>query len=229
MKQRVLVFDIESTDLEASFGYCICIGYKWLGENKTHVISIYDFPKVTDPAKEPDSHLMKAFHKLVTEEADILVSFYGKEFDIKFLNTRMLLAGLPPLPPLGPKHVDVYYTSKMNLKLHSNRLQAVSETLGCPMSKTPVRADVWRKAQRGHTPSVKYVIKHCKLDILILEWVYLKLLGFMRTHPLVGSIEACKNCTGTRFQFRGYHYNNKGVTSRRRQCKGCGLWSTVPL
>ena len=225
--QRVLIFDIEATDLEASFGFTLCIGYKWLGESKTHVVSLTDFPKVTDPAKEPDIHLMKFFHKLITDEADIIVSYYGKGFDWKFLNTRMLLAGLPPMPPLGMHHIDMYYTAKFNLKLHSNRLQAVSETLGCPVSKTPVRADVWRKAQRGHKESVAYVIEHCKRDIEVLEWVYLKLRGFIRQHPLMGAVEACKNCASVKFQFRGYTTNSKGVVSRRRQCNGCGFWSTV--
>ena len=224
---RVLIWDIEATDLEASFGHCLCIGYKWLGQKKTHVMSLYDFPKVTDPAKEPDIHLMRAFHKLLVEQADVLVSFYGKEFDRKFINTRMILAGLPPLPPLSSEHVDLYYTCRGNLKMHSNRLQAVSETLGCPTSKTPVRADIWRRAQRGHTPAVKYVIDHCKRDVDILEWTYLKLRGFIRQHPRVGPADTCRNCGGTRFQFRGYTVNGKGEKLRRRQCQQCGRWDTI--
>lgn len=227
MKQRILVYDIEATDLEASFGHCLCIGYKWLGERRTHVMALDDYPVVKDLAKEPDIHLVSAFHKLITEEADIVITFYGKEFDQKFLNTRMTLAGLPPMPPLGNSHIDLYYTCRHNLRMHSNRLQAVSETLGCPVSKTPVRADIWRRAQRGHQPSVQYVVDHCKRDIEILEWTYLKLRGFIRQHPWVDDTKNCQNCGHHDFMWRKNRLNAKGQLCKQRQCRHCGRYDTV--
>jgi len=222
---RVMLFDIESSDLEASFGHTLCFGYKYLGDKQTRVLSLRDFP---EPPKEeePDAHLLVRVNDLLTNRADIIVTYYGKEFDRKFLNTRMLMCGLSPLPPLSHEHVDLYYTARGNLKLHSNRLQAVSESLGCPYSKTPVRADTWRRAQRGDPKSMRYVIDHCRLDVDILEWCYLKLRAFVRQHPRVGLGGSCRACGGTAFQRRGFTITKAGGRAQRLQCQKCGMWDT---
>jgi len=51
---RILLFDIEATDLEASFGHVLAFGYKRFGEPHAHVLSIHDFPR-PKPSEEPDA------------------------------------------------------------------------------------------------------------------------------------------------------------------------------
>lgn len=223
-RPRVMFFDIESTDLEASFGHVLAFGYKYADAKRPRVLSLSDFP-APKPGEEPDTNLLREVHRLLTEEADIIVSWYGKGFDRKFLNTRMLMTGLSPLPPLSSEHVDLYFAARGNLAMHSNRLQAVSESLGCPMSKTPVRADTWRRAQRGDKKAVAYVIDHCKLDVLILEWVYYKLRAFVRQHPPRSEHrDDCRVCGGSSFLSNGFRFRY-GQKDRRLQCQGCGAWS----
>ena len=226
-KARILFWDIEATDLEASFGYTLCVGYKYLGQKTTHVISLADFPRVADPKKEPDIHLMRAIHRILAQEADIIVGWYSKPYDRPFVNTRMMLAGLDPLPPLNAEHIDLYWTARSNLKLHSNRLQAVSETLGCPYSKTPVRADIWRRAQRGDAAALAYVHHHCKLDVQILEWTYMQLRPFVRQHPPVtNNKEACRVCGEMTWESNGKRFT-AGNFVRRLRCRTCGAWAFV--
>jgi len=223
----MLFFDIESTDLKASFGHVLCFGYQYHGE-PAQVISLDDFRRPRR-GQEPDVHLVKRIHEILTNEADILVSFYGKEFDRKFLNTRMLLAGLSPLPPLNAEHIDLYYTARGNLALHSNRLQSVSESLGCPMSKTAVRADTWRQAMRGDKAAMAYVIEHCRLDVEILSWCYEKLRAFIRQHPPVSAIrDACRICGSQAWENRGRRFV-RGSTQTRLRCRQCGTWAYQAL
>ena len=224
---RVLLFDIEATDLEASFGHVLCVGYKYLDAKRTKVVSLEDVPK-PKPGEEPDAPLMREIHRVLTEEADIIVTYYGKGYDRKFLNTRMLLADLPPLPPLNSEHVDLYFTARGNLKLHSNRLQAVAETLGCPVEKTPVKAQTWRLAMRGDRKALAYVVEHCRRDVEILEWCYKKLRPFVRQHPPTGAFGACRVCGADRWQRRGRAISTTAVAKMRIQCQGCGAWSTRP-
>lgn len=221
---RILFFDIEATSLEASFGHVLCFGYKYAGDKKTRVISVDDFPTPA-AGQEPDANLLPAVHDLLTNKADIIVSYFGKEYDRKFLNTRMLMVGLKPLPPLRSEHVDLYFTARSNLKLHSGRLQGLSESLGCPLSKTPVRADTWRRAMRGDAKAMAYVIDHCKLDVDILEWCYMKLRPFIRQHPPRNADRAaCRVCGGDSWESKGLRYRY-GQTDRRLQCRGCGAWT----
>jgi hypothetical protein len=188
------------------------------------VISLADYP-TRGTRREPDERLVTRMHDVLTNEADILVTYYGKEYDRKFLNTRMLMAGLPPLPPLSSEHVDLYFTSRGTLKLHSNRLQAVSEALGCPMSKTPVRADVWRYAQRGDPKAMAYVIDHCRLDVDILEWCYMKLRAYVRQHPPITANRGdCRVCGTNRWKSQGRR-TRMGRVDRRLRCGGCGAWT----
>jgi uncharacterized protein YprB with RNaseH-like and TPR domain len=222
-RARILVFDIEATALNASFGHLLCVGYKYFGQAKVRVPTIRDFPAKRGEKK--DAGLCREIHRLVTDEADILVSWYGKEYDRKFLNTRMLKAGLPPMPPLSGEHIDLFYTSRGSFKFHSNRLQGVSETLGCPYSKTPVRADVWESAMDGDAKALAYVVKHCRLDVLILEWVYDKLRAYVRQHPaVVAKPVACHVCGGEKWKSNGLRYR-QGSMQRRYQCQGCGAWT----
>jgi uncharacterized protein YprB with RNaseH-like and TPR domain len=220
-------YDIEASSLEASFGHALCMGYRYNDPKYAKVITIYDCPP--KKGEEPDAGLMRRLHNLITNEADILVSWYGKEYDRKFLNSRMLMAGLPPMPPLNAEHIDLYYTYRGNLKLHSGRLQGVSESLGCPISKTAVRADVWRRAQRGDRAAMAYIVDHCKRDVDILHWLYGKLRPFVRQHPPVSTTGgACRVCGSLQSISQGYrltHGLHGAIIKPRRQCKGCGAWS----
>jgi uncharacterized protein YprB with RNaseH-like and TPR domain len=222
-KARILHFDIEATSLEASFGTCLCMGYRYNDQKTTRIATAEQFP--AKKGEEPDAGLMRHLHDLITNEADILVSWYGKEYDRKFLNARMLMAGLPPMPPLSSEHIDLFFTYRANLKLHSGRLQGVSEALGCPISKTPVRADVWRAAQRGDAKALAYVVDHCKRDVDILHWLYGKLRPYVRQHPPVTPHkDACRVCGIVDWKSNGLRFR-MGALQRRLQCKGCGTWT----
>lgn len=220
---KVIVYDIESTNLHADFGYCLAFGYKELG-GETKVLSVLDYPDAFGEDPTNDQELMRDAHR-VLDGADAVVTFYGKEFDQKFLNSRMILADLSPLPPLGPAHVDLYYTAKHNLALHSNRLASVADFLGCPMKKTPLSGPTWVKASAGHKKSIKYVKEHCTRDVDILAWVYEKLKPFVRTHPtLFGGVDKCHICGSGRLQRRGITVTLKRP-KQRVQCQNCGTWS----
>ena len=56
-------------------------------------------------------------------KADIIVTFNGKRFDFKLLNTRALFWGLPPIKPV--KHIDLFEQSKRLFKFPSNSMQNI--------------------------------------------------------------------------------------------------------
>ena len=227
---RILLFDIESTHLKANFGYCICFGYKLLGARETTVLSVTDYKARHQRHPTDDALLMKDVHRILTNDADIIVSFYGKEFDLKFLNTRMIMAGLPPLPPLNAEHIDMYYIARYNLALHSNRLAVVAQVLGCPMEKTALSGPIWMKAMAGDRPSISYIKDHCARDVEVLEYVYQKLKPYIRTHPRVQqTLASCRVCGGQRLQRRGMAIRIGKAQRARIQCQDCGTWSTRDL
>lgn len=231
---RILVFDIESTNLKANFGSILCVGYKFVGQRSTHVPSILDYhdicnhcDRIEDP--ENDRELLKEFSR-VYNSADIVVSWYGKGFDVPFIQTRLLFHKLPPLSPVP--HVDgCRDIAQKYLKLHSNRLGAVQEFLDLPNAKTPLASKEWNLARAGKKRGLKYVIEHCKQDVLVLEEAYLKLRNLMPRHPNVGLLhqdrEACPFCGGSSTHARGT-YVSGSREYQRYQCQRCGGWFKKP-
>lgn len=223
---KILMFDIESTNLDADFGYTVCIAYKELGKpSKVLTIADYELHE-----REPwnDSELLKEFYNII-KDADYVVSYYGKGFDWGFLNARMLANGLVPLPATlsDTNHIDLYFKVRSALKISSRSMANVAELAQLENRKMYVPRNLWIKAQTGHIPSIRALSRRCKSDTEVLESAYLKLRGLIRLHPNVGSddLSACRFCGSTHLQRRGYQ-----MTPRKRrqrvQCTECGAWDT---
>ena len=61
-------------------------------------------------------------------KADHMVTFNGKRFDVKLLDTRAIQWGLPPIKPI--KHTDLFEQAKKVFKFPSNSMQNISMYLG---------------------------------------------------------------------------------------------------
>lgn len=217
---KVLLFDLECTHLKADFGTVLCVGWKWLHEKKVHVPSIMDY-KGWKRDTTNDSRLLRDFAKLM-EEADILITYNGKRFDVPYLYAKFLEHGIP-IPP-NTAHIDLYWTAKNNLALSRKSLAVVSKHLKLNNEKTPVTGNAWKRATTGHAQSIKYVIDHCRADVLLLEEAYIKLRPLIRQHPLMRGSTPCPSCGAEALQKRGIFVTTK-KRAQRYQCQRCGSWT----
>lgn len=225
-KTKILFVDIEATNLDANFGYVLCIGYKWAHEKDAKVISITDFKRHKTDCTD-DRELLKEFSKIY-EQADIVVWHYGERFDLPYLQTRLLMNKLPILPVTSS--VDTWRIAKYKMKLNSNRLETLLKALECKYQKSPVDGKMWIRATAGDKKAIKYVVEHCYFDIMVLEEAYNKIKGLMSNHPLVGSEKQeksystkddCPNCGESKFIVYG---STLTATKRyqRLKCLNCG-------
>jgi uncharacterized protein YprB with RNaseH-like and TPR domain len=217
---KILFFDIETTNLKGDFGTCLAVGYKWWGKPRVYVPSIMDYPKWEKDVTN-DSRLVRDFLATYTE-ADVVVSYFGKGFDCKFLNARLgeyRLGFLPNTP-----HVDLYFTVKANLALSRKSLQNVGYHLGLNTEKTPVEGKIWKQAQVGNRKAIKYVVDHCRADVLILEEAYSVLRPLVRQHPRVRGMEPCRVCGSLDLQYRGRATTIHAGPRVRVFCKNCSAW-----
>lgn len=224
-KPNIMIFDIESSGLKGDFANAFCLGYMTHGDAHAKTVSTLDVVRPcrachrVDTAQ--DDKLMKLVHRALSS-ADMWVTWYGKGFDWKFLNTRILEAGLPPLPDVP--HVDLFYTAKHKLALTSNRLANVQEFLKLKTAKTQLTKRIWRRAQAGHVPDIKYIIDHCEKDVKVLDEAYQVLKPLIRQHPKFSS-EGCAACQGEMTPGRRVMSLLKRPQARH-QCKECGRWET---
>lgn len=223
---RILVYDIEATDLSAGFGEMICFGYAWLGEKEVHVRTMYDYEGWDDlPVENRDKYLVSDLDDLFME-ADVICGHYSTKYDLPFIQTRRLIHKLKPLP--APIHIDTWKLSKTYLKFNNNRLKTIAEGLRAPERKSKVDLLVWRRAKAHDLDAMKKIVKYNLQDVRTQVGVTEALLPFTKIMPnwnvFTGAIvPQCQSCGSTDLQSRGFAYT-KLNKFQRYQCKMCGKW-----
>ena len=80
--------------------------------------------------------MIKEIHKLV-DEADAIITYNGKRFDMPILNKEFLLLGFDLPSPY--KDIDLLNTARQNFKFASNKLDYISQELGIGMKQKTFR------------------------------------------------------------------------------------------
>lgn len=236
MALKILFWDIEATNLNADFGYVLCVSMKEPGR-PTKTYSITDYTLFKEDCTNDRHVVLDAARELST--ADIWVTWYGKRFDVPYIQTRLLGHGYSPMP--FTTHIDGWETARKGLRLHSNRLASVLSFLELA-DKTPLNGKIWTRAAAGYHDAIEYVITHCERDVEALEEAYEKLKPYVRYHPNMavandlplpdgaGTLHTyiCPRCdTQGQMQKRGVQINRAGA-AQRYLCKACGGWSAGP-
>jgi uncharacterized protein YprB with RNaseH-like and TPR domain len=171
---RVALFDLEMSNLNADYGMILCAVIKEYNQEPV-VIRCDDMPSF---AKCPwsDTQLARRIRDEL-EKFDIIVSWNGVRFDIPFLNARLMQARAVPMKRV--KHIDLLYQARFKFKLSSNSLANVQEFLRLKHQKTAIQGNNWTKAMRGNRAAMDYIVKHCILDVRVLEETYDKMKGLV--------------------------------------------------
>lgn len=224
----ILSTDIEASNLTADFGIVLCCGFKEVGKGKAEVPCILDY-RGGDLLDKEKRLLAAMSERMLT--ADVWLTHYGRGYDVPFINSRLLYHRLPTLPPNFP-HIDTWKVSRYQLKLRNNRLNTISEFLKTQDEKNKIKPEQWLFALGGDPKSMKYIVEHCRRDVVVLEEVYTRLRPLIADHPgfrltLGGGVlprGTCNTCGSTRQQARGFHLT-RTRKYQRFQCLNCGSWS----
>lgn len=239
---RIVTIDIETSPLESyTWGLfdqnvglnqiktewaILSFAAKWLGDENV----IYE-DTFHQRNKLDDRKLLKRLWKIL-DEADIVIAQNGKKFDIRKINARFLLAGLPPYSPI--KVIDTMLEARKNFALTSNRLEWLSTYLASTQKRKHEEFpgfELWREYLRGN-PRAAEVMKLYNIDdVISTEEVYMRIRPWITGHPNMGAyddedgeIEKCPNCGGYHVVRKGTRTTQVGVYARYR-CSDCGAWS----
>ncbi len=198
--------------------------YKWEGDKTVKAYSLPDFNTYKKDPKN-DRELVKKLWELM-DEADVVVAHNGISFDIKKSNARFLYHGLKAPAPF--KTVDTLLVARKYFKLTSNRLNDVCQHLGIGAKVRTGGLDLWMDCIDGKMEAWRKMVIYNKMDVILLESLYLRLRGWMATgHPNMGlysgNEKACPVCGGTHVQKRGTMPTLKYLWIRL-QCMDCGKW-----
>ncbi len=168
--KKIGYFDIEASGLVGNFSIMLSWAIKTRGENEVLHSVIHK--------EDINSGLMDA--RLVEElmdamrQYDVLCTFYGTNFDIRYTRTRACAHGIAFPHYREMQHKDIYYQVRRLFKLHSNSLDSACEFFGIK-GKTRLKPKIWNRAKYGDENALEYIVKHNIADVRILERLHKKI------------------------------------------------------
>lgn len=237
-RPRVLLFDIETAPILAhvwglwdnnvalnqivSDWYVLSWSAKWLDDPPSKVMYM-DQRNAKDI--EDDTKILQGIWDLLNE-ADIVITQNGKNFDTKKLNARFVIKGFQP--PSSVKHIDTKIIASKIFGFTSNKLEYMTDKLCTQYKKLKHTKfpghEMWRECMKGNLEAWKEMETYNKYDVLALEELYHKLIpwdnsiNFNLYHD--EEVHVCK-CGSTSFIKNGFYYTSSG-RYQKHKCKQCG-------
>lgn len=236
MNPRILVIDIETRPaVVETFGIwqqniginqirepvgLLCFAARWHGEKKMMFHSEWN-----------DGHegMVAAAYELL-DQADFIVHWNGRRFDIPHLKAEFLMAGYPP--PSPHKDIDLMVTAKKNFRLMSNKLDWYAQSLGLGSKLANGGMSLWSeilrpKSDESLAKAQKLMERYNRVDVKLTDELFDILL------PWIDGINVglfteddkpcCTNCGSESVVRRGFAYTT-ACRYRRYRCNGCGRW-----
>lgn len=161
---RYAAFDLECTDLAADVGG-ILVGCVFSSiDGKMHVFRQDEIPNKR--GLWDDGPIAVAIRDFL-EKHHILCSWYGRGYDVSFLNTRLVKWGERTIQPHF--HIDpiFQYRSWRGLKPRNSKMSTVAEFYDLDDRKPSVDVEVWRRAATGDKESMDELVDRCEADVRI--------------------------------------------------------------
>ncbi len=199
-------------------GQVLCWSAKWLGKKEVFDSSLY---------YEGEKRMVQGIHDLLAE-ADAVVTYNGDKFDLPHLNREFVQLGLGPPAPY--KKIDLLKTVRQQFRFPSNKLAYVVEALGVGKKADNGGYKTWLGCMEDDPVSWERMLKYNRMDVIILERLYKRILPWIKGHPNLGLYvdnprkPVCPKCGSTHIHSRGTATTNTGVY-QRFHCKSCGDWS----
>lgn len=196
-------------------GRVICFAAKWVGGKRVYFYS-----------EDKDGHdgMVAAAHDMFSD-ADAIVTYNGKKFDVPHLNAEFVSYGLGPARPF--KHIDLYQTVRTNFRFPSNKLDYVAGELGLGHKAETGGFELWQQCMDGNKAAWRKMREYNVHDVELTEALYEVLLPWIKGHPNLavwtGNEWACPTCGSCDLRKDGWAAAQV-ITYAQYQCEGCGTW-----
>ena len=196
----------------------MCFAAKWVGEDGP-TMRYSEYFNGYRP-------MLSACHTLLND-ADMILTYNGKRFDIKRIRTVLALEGFGPFSP--PRHIDLDETMKRVFDFPSHSMDFVSKAFGFDGKITNAGYELWRRCIVDSDPEAwEEMIDYCVGDVELTEKLYYRVLPWIEGHPSVtpyldlpAGVLACTKCGSQELTKDGFAYTNVSVYQRYR-CRSCG-------
>lgn len=198
---------------------CIC----WKEEGKSRIHSLQ-----WDNAGDDKKMLLEFIQ--VLDSADEIVGHNLKRFDLPWIKARCVFHRIPTLPVY--RVFDTLTVARANFKFVSNRLDYLGKFLGA-RGKTETGFGLWKAVVlEKSTSALAKMVRYCKNDIRILEFVYSRLAPEVpvKVHAAVlagGESWHCPRCQSVKVYATKTRVTASGTKQHQFQCNYCGGYYTT--
>lgn len=231
---KILLLDIETLPIEAKVWgtwkqniypdqikkdwSIVCWSAKWLFGDKA--FGVHVTPEEARERKE--GSILEPIWDIM-DQANVIITHNGNEFDIKKLNTKFLVAGFPK--PSYSKSIDTLEIAKKNFSFTYNKMGWINQILGIG-TKMETSFEWWDEASEGNKKYLDLMLEYNKQDVDILEELYLKLRPWMTGHPNMGvysgqDFPVCPTCGSHDLHWNKVYATPLGLY-RAFRCQDCG-------
>ena len=237
---RILIVDIETAPIfGAVWGlfnnflsleqvkddwFILSYSAKWVGDP---IVTYQDQRHIVP--MEDDTLLLEALWKLL-DEADFVVAHNGRRFDVKKINARFCLAGMPPPSPY--KIVDTLETAKRNFAFTSNKLAYLTDKLCNTKKRSHGKFPgytLWQQCLLRNLEAWDEMELYNRDDVLSLEELFLLLRPWDDKSPNYGNYTSekgiCPKCGGKHLELQAKPYRTNVAQYELYLCLDCKGWS----
>lgn len=203
----------------------LCWAAKWYGQKTVHFAS--NFPREYGHFDARRHLVMLTRLWKLLDEADVVVGFNSKKFDVRRINFEFVKYGLEQPSPFD--QIDLYVQHKKHFSTSSNRLEDVLDELGLERKLDNEGMPLWINTMHGRRSSHRDMKAYNIQDVRATEDLYTHIRGWISSHPNWGLFvdddnPICPNC--------GSDHMNRHKVRRTRvrqyvqyQCQSCGHYA----
>jgi DNA-directed RNA polymerase subunit RPC12/RpoP len=178
----------------------------------------------------PEAMLHQIWNLL--DQADAVLHYNGKRFDIPYINTEFAQAGM--LPPSPYAQIDLYKAVRKQFNFMSNSLDSVSRALGTAHKLSHEGFSLWTKVMDGDKQAQCKMEEYNCGDLFANEDLYHRILPWIPAHPSYAVIDrrnvsgedtglVCPQCGSPSVEPSGRACTALSVYPRYK-CTDCGKW-----
>lgn len=197
-------------------GEMLCFAACWLDKPK----SMQFYSNWQDGHEE----MVKAAWTLL-DEADVVIHYNGRHFDVPWMQREFVELGLDPPAPF--RQLDLYEVVKKQFRFPSNKLDYVAQRL-LGVGKTKHQGhELWIRVLAGDAVAQGKMRRYNIQDVRLLIPLYFKLLAWaprIPSHAGFTGEHVCPACGSDNLRNEGYAYTQVS-RYQRYQCRDCGKWS----
>lgn len=195
-------------------GAVICWSAKWLGKR--------DIMFASDFHDGHDEMVRKCWE--LFNEADVIVHYNGKSFDVPWMNAEFIQLGLTPPAPF--QQIDLYSAMK-KCKFPSRKLEYISKAIGIGRKNKHEGFPLWVRCMEGNDAAWERMKRYNMQDVRLVERLYDRVLPWIPSipsHATYNVNKACPACGSKNLSPRGTAYTALSQY-QRYVCDDCGKWS----